>query len=131
MKEASDLIRFGNHYYPRSIYFSWLESYMCTRQGKLERALKLLKRALSYSREQGFEIPSPRLLFEKGWVLFLYQEWAQSLTCLLSASDHSPPTPFTQLLSAINACMVGQLDQAEVWFKDICSQGLEKNSVEK
>ena len=104
---------------------------MCTRQGKLERALKLLKRALSYSREQGFEIPSPRLLFEKGWVLFLYQEWAQSLICLLSASDHSPPTPFTQLLSAINACMVGQLDQAEVWFKDICSQGLEKNSVEK
>lgn len=130
-KEAYDLIRFGNHYYPRSIYFSWLESYMCTRQGKLERSLKLLKRALGYSNEQGFEIQSPRLLFEKGWVLFLSQEWEQSLSCLLTASDHSPPTPFTQLLLAVNSCMVGQLEGAEVYFKDLCSQGLEKSTVEK
>lgn len=130
-KEANDLIRFGNHYYPRSIYFSWLESYMCTRQGKLERSLKLLKRALGYTSEQGFPLPSPRLLFEKGWVLFLCQEWEPALSCLLTASDHSEPTPFTQLLLAIATCMVGNLEQAEIWFKDICTQGLEKITVEK
>lgn len=130
-KEASELIRYGNYYYPRSIYFSWLESYMCTRQGKLERALKLLKRALEYACEQGFEIHSLRLLFEKGWVLFLCQEWEQSLSCLLTVADDCPPTPFTQMLLAINYCMVGNLDHAETTFKDLCSQGLEKSTVEK
>jgi tetratricopeptide (TPR) repeat protein len=130
-KEANALIRFGNHYYPRSIFFSWLESYMCTRQGKLDRALKLIKRAVSYLNEQGFERQSPRLLFEKGWILFLYQEWEQSLTCLLTISDDLPPSPFTQLLLAVTSCMVGSLDQAEIMFKDLCSQGLEKSSVEK
>ena len=104
---------------------------MCTRQGKLDRSLKLLKRAIHYATEQGFEIPCPRLLFEKGWVLFLHQEWEQALSCLLNASDHSTPTPFTQLILAVSSCMVGQLDQAEGLFKDLCSQGLEKVSVEK
>lgn len=131
LKEASDLIRFGNHYYPHSIYFSWLESYMCTRQGKLERSLKLLKRAIAYTVEQGFEIASPRLLFEKGWVLFLCQEWEQALFCLLTACDHCSPTPFTQLLLAISSCMVGNLEQAEIWFKDLCTQGLEKVTLDK
>ena len=130
-KEANELIRYGNHYYPRSIYFSWLESYMCARQGKLDRSLKLIKRALSYFNEQSFEMQSPRLLFEKGWVLFLCQEWEQSLSCLLNISDNSVPSPFTQLLMAVNSCMVGNLDQAEGLFKDLCSQGLEKSSVEK
>lgn len=130
-KEANALIRFGNHYYPRSIYFSWLESYMCTRQGKLDRAGKLIKRAISYLNEQGFEQQSPRLLFEKGWILFLSQEWEQSLQCLITISDNLPPSPFTQLLLAVTSCMVGNLEQAESLFKDLCSQGLEKSSVEK
>jgi len=130
-REASELIKFGSHYYNKSIYFSWLESYMLTKQGNLERSLKLLERALTSCEKQGLPFRSPRLLFEKGWVLFLCQEWEEALACLLSASDHSPPSPFTQLLLGACSCMTGQLDQAEEWFQGLGDLNLEKSTIER
>lgn len=47
---------------------------MLAKQGNLERSIKLLERSLNLCLRQGLPVPSPRLLFEKGWVLYLCQE---------------------------------------------------------
>ena len=128
-KEAKQLIKFANHYYPNSIYFNWLQSYMCAKQGELVKALRVLDKAISNSSTQ--EVPHPRLLFEKGWLLFLCQEWEEALNCLVLTSENSTPTPFTQLLVGTCSCMIGQLDQAEQTFSALANASMEKSSIER
>lgn len=130
-KEAAELIRFGSHYYPRSVYFYWLESYMSHKQGNLEKSLKLLEKSIRIIAGFGLETMPARLVFEKGWVLFLCQEWNPAISCLEQAMQHDSPTPFILLLLGISNCMIGELPEAERYFTKLTKIDLEKNSIER
>ena len=113
LREAHELIRFALHYYPQSPFFYWLESYLNQKQGVLERALKLLNRVISRSHKLGLTNVPGRLNFERGWVLFLCQEWASAAKCLDEANRSGSATPFAQLVLGVCYCMVGNLEDGQ------------------
>ena len=130
-KEAAELIKLGSHYYPRSVFFCWLESYMNQKQGDLEKSLKLLEKSIRITTEFGFKIVPARLLFEKGWLLFLCQEWSPAINCLEQAIQHDTPNPFILLVLGISNCMIGELPDAERYFTKLTKIDLEKNTIER
>lgn len=130
-KEAHDLIRFALHYLPQSPYFYWLESYMSQRQGNLERALKLINRVISFSNKVGIDENPGRLNFERGWVLFLCQDWESSRLCFEISIEKGSETPFTHLLLGITYCMLNELQLAEDTLESLAKSNNKSNSIEK
>ncbi|CAG9309948.1 unnamed protein product [Blepharisma stoltei] len=130
-REAHDLIRFALHYLPQSPYFYWLESYMNQRQGNLERALKLLNRVIAYSGRTGIDENPGRLSFERGWVLFLCQDWESARQCFEISIEKASDTPFTHLLLGVSYCMLNELQLAEDTLESIASYNKESSSVEE
>lgn len=111
--EAGELIKFGLHYYPCSPYFLWLESYMHQKQGNLELSLKLMTKVIAKSKALGLPTTSCRLEFERGWVLFVCQDWDSAIECLETAGKAGALTDFTLLVLGAAYCMTGDLAAAE------------------
>ena len=69
LHEAEELIKVGFHVFKGSTFFYWLKSYMDMKAADLDRASRMLDRAIRSSKS--LISHSPRLAFEKSWVYFL------------------------------------------------------------
>lgn len=119
LREAHGLIRFSLHYYQQSPFFYWLESYLNQKQGNFERSLKLLNRVISRSQKLGLNVAPGRLNFERGWILFLCQEWPSAVKCLEESYNSGSATAFAKLVMGVCYCMTGNLNGAQTILEEL------------
>ncbi len=125
-KEANELIGFGQHYYPDSVLFIWLKSYLNLKQGKIQEYINLLDKAKGIGTQIGLierHIPT-RIDFERGWGSFLLLNWQSAIKYLEATlprekGDFENVRPFTLLLLGVGNCMLGNLAEAEKWLQSI------------
>ena len=125
-KESQSLIRFALQEFPSSPFFIWLSSYLNQKKGNLQRAFSELHKATRSLKR--FELPfSGRLAFEKGWLLFLCQDWQNAINEFEVAAQNGVNSCFVMLLLGVSYCMSGELRSAEAILQEVEKATVESN----
>lgn len=130
-REAADLVRLGKSLCPSGPFFYWLESYLKQKQGQLQASLSFLEKSIRRCHSIGYSEVPLRLIFEKGWIYFLCQDWQRAALYLQQAVKAGDPTPLPLLLLGISCCMMGNGHEAEACFLKLQAPEYQRNLIEK